>query len=176
MIRFYFKILGWTYTFCSYSKILISCTVPSGSPYSSISVWFYTLSELIYCIRSLCDSSFSFNHHITQHLLFGYVLSILALIWLFLKALFCTAIIRDPVSLFRFPVCNVHVLSCEMPLVNRLKHSFCCFSFHVCFLVSVILLVLVLSVLFLEAVLSVLIFSWFGSSNPCHVTFPTFRY
>ena len=39
----------------------------------------------------------------SQHLLFCYVLSILALIWLVLTALLCAAIRRDSVSLLKFP-------------------------------------------------------------------------
>ena len=58
------------------------------------------------------------------HLLFCCVLSILALIWLFLMALFCTAIRRDSVSLFKFPfLSHDQVLLCEMLFISRLKHS-----------------------------------------------------
>ena len=39
------------------------------------------------------------------HLLFCCILSILALIWLVLMALFCAAIRRDSVSFWRFPFC-----------------------------------------------------------------------
>ena len=56
------------------------------------------------------------------HLLFCYSLSILALIWLVLLMLFCVAIWRDSVSLRRFPfLIYVHLFSCEMSLVSRLK-------------------------------------------------------
>ena len=56
------------------------------------------------------------------YLLFCCVLSILALIWLVLMALFRSAIKRDTVSLLRFPFLrSVHVFSCEMSLVSRLK-------------------------------------------------------
>ena len=49
------------------------------------------------------------------HLLFCWVLSILALMWLVLKALSCAAIRRDSVSLLKFPfLCHVQVLSCEI--------------------------------------------------------------
>ncbi len=56
------------------------------------------------------------------HLLLCCVLFILALIWLVFMAVFCAAIRRDSVSLFRFPFLNhVQVFSCEMSLVSRLK-------------------------------------------------------
>ena len=56
------------------------------------------------------------------HLLFYGVLSILALIWLVLTALFGTAISRDSVSLLKFPfLSHVQVLSCEMLFISRLK-------------------------------------------------------
>ena len=49
------------------------------------------------------------------HLLFCWVLSILALIWLVLRALSCAVIRRDPVSLLKFPFpSHVQVLSCEI--------------------------------------------------------------
>ena len=89
------------------------------------------------------------------HLLFCCILSILALIWLVLMALFCTAIRRDSVSLLRFPFfSHVHIFSCEMSLVSRLKHPYSCFSSHFYFLVIFILLIFVLSVLFLVVVIS----------------------
>ena len=70
------------------------------------------------------------------HLLFCCVLSILALIWLVLMALFCVAIKRNSVSLLRFPFLSyIYVFLCEMSLVNRLKHPKSCFSSYFCFLV-----------------------------------------
>ena len=54
------------------------------------------------------------------HLLFCWVLSILALIWLVLIALFCAAIRRDSFSLLRFPfLSQVQVLSCEKLFISR---------------------------------------------------------
>ena len=74
------------------------------------------------------------------HLLFCSILSILALIWLFLMALFCAAIRRDSVSLLKFPfLSHVQVLSCEM-FIRRFKRPYCCFPSHFCFLVIFILL------------------------------------
>ena len=57
------------------------------------------------------------------YLLFCSVLSILALIWLVLMALFCAAI-RDSLSLLKFQfLSHIHVFSCEMSLINRSKHQ-----------------------------------------------------
>ena len=59
---------------------------------------------------------------LSPHLLFCCVLSILALIWLVLMALFCAAIRRDSVSLLMFPFLgHVQVLSCEILFISRLK-------------------------------------------------------
>ena len=63
------------------------------------------------------------------YLLFCCVLSIVALIWLVLMALFCAAIRRDSVSLLMFPFLrHVQVLSCEM-FISRLKRPWSCFPF-----------------------------------------------
>ena len=59
------------------------------------------------------------------HLLFCWVLSILALIWLVLMALFCVAIRRDFVSLLKFPfLSHFQVLSCEMLFISRLNRLY----------------------------------------------------
>ena len=77
-----------------------------------------------------------------RYLLFCCVLSILALIWLVLMALFCYA--RDSVSLLRFPfLSHVYVFSSKMSPVSRLKHPYSCLSSRFCFLVISVLLVLV---------------------------------
>ena len=56
------------------------------------------------------------------HLLFCWVLSILALKWFILMALSCAAIRRDSVSLLKFPfLSHVQVLSCEILFISRLK-------------------------------------------------------
>ena len=56
------------------------------------------------------------------HLLFCWVLSILALIWLVLTALSCAAIRRDSVSLLKFHfLSQVQVLSCEMLFISCLN-------------------------------------------------------
>ena len=56
------------------------------------------------------------------HLLFCWVLSISALMWLVLMALSCAAIRRDSVSLLKFSFLSyVSVLSCEILLISRLN-------------------------------------------------------
>ena len=56
----------------------------------------------------------SLSPHIL-HLLYCWVLSILALIWLVLMVLSCAPIRRDSVSLLKFPfLSHVQVLSCEI--------------------------------------------------------------
>ena len=56
------------------------------------------------------------------YLLFCCVLSILALIWLVLLALFCAAIRWDSVSLLKFPFLHhIQVLSSEILFISRLK-------------------------------------------------------
>ena len=92
--------LRCAYTFCSYGQIPASCTIPSGSPCPPSRIQFYTPFMPISCIRLFYDWSLS-PHNL--HLLFCCVLSILALIWLVLTVLFCAAIRRDSVSLWRFP-------------------------------------------------------------------------
>ena len=84
------QILGCAYTFCSYGEIQISCTSPCGSLCPPICVYSYIPSMLICCIRLLYDCWFRLYHHIT-YICYFVVLSILALIWLVLMALFCTA-------------------------------------------------------------------------------------
>ena len=86
------------------------------------------------------------------HLLFYSGLSILALIWLVLMALFSAAIGKDSVSLLKFTfLSHVQVLSCEIMFISRLKRPF---PSHFCFLVIIIQLPIVLSVLFRMAVIS----------------------
>ena len=99
---------------------------PSGSPCRPSCVSPYTPSVLICCANLLHSlimwlSISSLLLH-CLHLLFCYVLSILALIYLVLMALSCTAIRRDSVSLIRFPfLSQVQVFWCEMLSIRRLK-------------------------------------------------------
>ena len=89
----------------------------------------FTLSELICCIHLLYDWSCRLCHYIVC--IFCFVASYLGLIWLVRMALFCVVIRRDSVSLLRFPFLSyVHVFSCEMSLVSRLKRSLSFFSSH----------------------------------------------
>ena len=83
-------------------------------------------------------------------------------------ALFCAAIRRNSVSLINFPfLSHVPVFSCEMLLISHLKGPWSCFSSHFCFLVIVILLYIVLSVLFLMAVICPLLCFSMSSSSRC---------
>ena len=69
-------------------------------------------------------------------------------------ALFCVAIRGDSVSLLRYLfLSHVHVFLCEISLFCRLKCPYSLF-FHFCFLVIFVLLILMLSVLFLVAIIS----------------------
>ena len=89
-------------------------------------------------------------HHL--YLLFCYILSILALIWLVLMTLFCAAIRRDSVSLLRFPFySHDQVFSCEMSLVCYLKCPCSYFSSHFRSLFIFVLLMIGSFVLFLVA-------------------------
>ena len=106
-------------------------------------------------------------------MLFCCVLSIFAFVLMFLWSNgpyggICAAIARHSVSLLRFLFLSyVQVFSCELSLVRRLKCPQCCFSSHFCFLVIAVLLILVLSVLFLVAVISLLLHFSMKSSSRC---------
>ena len=136
----------------------------SNLSFLHISQWITLPTQSCLALYSFCAN---FLHSLTMwlmvsslsphslHLLFCCVLSILALIWLFLMALFCAAIRRDSVSLLKFPfLSQVQALSCDMLFISRLKRPWSCFPSHFCFLVVVILLSIVLSLLFLMAVIS----------------------
>ena len=72
-----------------------------------------------------------------------------------LMAFFCAAIRRYSVSLLSFPfLSHIHVFSCEMSLVSRLKSPGSCFSSYFCFLGIVVPLVLMSLVLFLVDVIN----------------------
>ena len=121
-------------------------TLPTQSWLVLYSFCAYLLHSLMWLVVS------SLSPH-GLNLLFCWVLSILALIWLVLMALFCAAIRRDSVSLLKFPSLHqVQVFWREMLFISRLKSPQSCFSSYFCFLV--ILLLIVLSVLFLMAVIS----------------------
>ena len=66
----------------------------------------------------------SLSQH-SLHLLFCWVLSIFALIWLVLMALSCAVIRRDSVSLLRLPfLSQVQVFSSEIVFISRLKRPY----------------------------------------------------
>ena len=129
--------------------ISLCITLPTKSCLVLYSFWPNLLHSLI---KWMMVSSLSPH---SRHLLFCCVLRILILIWLVLMALFCAAIRKDFVSLFKFPfLSHVQVFSCEMLFISRLKRIWSCFSSHFCFLVIVILLAIVLSESYLMAVIS----------------------
>ena len=124
-------------------------TLPTQSCLLLYSFW----TDLLHSLIMWLIVSFQSPHNL--HLVFCCVLSILALIWLVHVALFCVAIRRDSISLLKFPFLNhVHIFSCEMLLISRLKPPQSCFSSHFRFLVISFLEILMLSVLFLRAVIS----------------------
>ena len=134
-------------------------------PTQSFLVLYSFCAHLLHSLRWLVVSSLSPH---SPHLLFCCVLSICALIWLVLMALFCAAIWRDSVSLLKFPfLIQVQVLSCEIMFISHLKRPNCYFSSHFCFLVVVILLFIVLSVSFPTAVNSPPSCFPMQSSNRC---------
>ena len=92
-----------------------------------ISQWITLPTQSCLALYSLCANLLhslimwltvsSLSPH-SLHLLFCWVLSILAWIWLVLRALSCVAIRRDSVSLLKFPfLSHVQVLSCERLLL-----------------------------------------------------------
>ena len=136
----------------------------SNLSFLHISQWITLPSQSCLALYSLCANLLhslsiwlmvsSLSPH-SLHLLFYWVLSILALIWLLLMALFCAAIRRDYISLLKFPfLSQVHVLSYEILFISRLKRPWSCFPSHFCFLVIVIVLFIVFSVSFVVAVMS----------------------
>ena len=146
-------VLGCAYTICwsklNFLHIFLWITLPTHLCLAFYSFCTNLLHSLIMWLMVSSPSPHSL------HLLFCCVLSILALIWLVLMAPFCAAIRRFSVSLLKFPfLSHVQALSSEMLFISHLKHPWSCFSSHFCFLVVVILLSIVLSVLFLMAVIS----------------------
>ena len=88
-------------------------------PIQSCLVLYSFSANLQHSLMWLIVSSLS---PLNLHLLFCCVLSILALIWLVLMALFCAAI-RSSASLLKFPfLSHVQVFSSDMLFISRLKH------------------------------------------------------
>ena len=86
-----------------------------------------TMSSLIRFLGYLA----AFTYHVSSlsprnlHLLFCCIISLLALIWFVLMALFCAAIRTDSVSILRLPfLSDVHVFSCEMSLKSSTELFF----------------------------------------------------
>ena len=114
------QVLGCAYSICWYGQISISCTSPSDHLARPVVSSLIFLECIICCIRLLCDRWFRLYSHKTY---ICCVSSVLALIWLVLMALFCTAIRRDSVSLLKFIfLSHVQIFSCEMLFISRLKH------------------------------------------------------
>ena len=103
----------------------------SNLSFLHISQWITLPTQSCLALYSLCANLLhsliiwlmvsSLSPH-SLHLLFCWVLSILALIWLVLMALSCAAIRRDSVSLLKFLfLSQVQVLSCKILFISRLK-------------------------------------------------------
>ena len=74
-------------------------------------------------------------------------------------AMFYAAIRRDSVSLRRFPFLScVQAFWCEISLVSRLKYPYSCFSSHFCFLALVVQFIILLFILFLDAIIGLVVF------------------
>ena len=118
------QVLGCAYTISSCGQIKISCISPSVLPCRPIRVmsyiWFCAKLLHLLIIWLMVSSLSPYR----LHFLFCCVLSILALIWLVLMALFCAAIRGDSVSLIKFPfLSHVQVSSCKMLFIIRLKRT-----------------------------------------------------
>ena len=102
-------------------EILISYTFPSESSSTQLCLALYSLcANLLHSLIIWLMVSSPSPHSL--HLLFCWVLSILALIWLVLRALSCAAIRGDYVSLLKFPfLSHVQVLCCEILFISRLN-------------------------------------------------------
>ena len=95
--------LSCAYTICSNGQISISFKIPSGSlcQNQSYLVLYSFCANLLHSFIMWVIVSFLSPHSL--HLLFSCDLSILALIWLVLMALFWAAIRRNSISLLRSP-------------------------------------------------------------------------
>ena len=109
-----YHLLEWSNL--NFLHISLWITLPAQSCLALYSRCAYLLHSLIIWLMVSSLSPHSL------HLLFCWVLSILALIWLVLMALSCAAIRRDSVSLLKFPFfSHVQVLSCEILFISRLN-------------------------------------------------------
>ena len=113
------QVLGCAFVRMVKFKFLAHFAVDYLANQSCLVLYSFFVNLLYSLIMWLIVSSLSPD---SQHFLFCWVLSILALIWLVLMALICAAIWRDSVSLLKFPfLSHVQVLSCEMLFISRLK-------------------------------------------------------
>ena len=115
------QILGCAYYFFAWSNFaFLHNSQWITLPTPSCQVLYSFCDNLLHSlIMWLIVSSLSLHN---LYLLFCCVLSILALIWLVFVALFCVDIWKDSVFLERYLfLSHVHVFSCEMSLVCRLK-------------------------------------------------------
>ena len=113
-------------------------------------VLYYLCANLLYSFISY----FVIDHFVFCHdIVYICYFVVSYLFWL--MALFCAAVRRDSVSILMFPfLSHVQVFLWKILLVCHLKYPYCCFSYHFCFLVIFFLLMLVLSVLFQVAIIS----------------------
>ena len=122
---------AWRTTYIVLQLCIYHLFVWSNFNFLHNSQWITLPTQLCLVLLSFCDNLLhslimwlivsSLSPH-KLHLLFCWVLSVFALIWLVLMALFCAAMRRDLVSLLNFSfLSHVHVFSCEMSLVSRLK-------------------------------------------------------
>ena len=142
------RILGYTYIVCIVKFQLLAQFPVDHVAHSVVSSLCANLlhSLIIWLIVS------SLSPH-NLHLLFCCILSILVLDIVFM-ILFCVAIRRDSVSLLRFPfLSHIHIFSSEISFVCRLNCPYSCFP-HFYFLIILVQSMIVLSVLFLAAVIS----------------------
>ena len=109
MICLYLKIPEYFLCFILLDKFCL-CSYGSNS-FSHDSQWITSPTQPCLVLYSFCANllhslimwlivSSLLPHNL--HLLFGNVFSILALIWLVLRVLFCAAIRRDPISLYYY--------------------------------------------------------------------------
>ena len=104
------------------------------STQSCLVLYYFYTSLLHSLIMWLIVSSLS-PHNLHQP--FCWVLSILALTWFVLMALFCAAIGKDSVYFIRFQFfSHVHVFLSEMLLFSRLKHPLNCYYYQYYYLSS----------------------------------------
>ena len=125
------KILGCAYTICTYVQTSFSYTIPSGSSCPLSRAKLFSCKFAAFAYYGLIVLSLSPQN---LHLLFCCVLSILALIWIFLMALFCAAIRRNSVSLLTsvlFLTTLSFSLVCEMSFVSHFKRPHSCY--HYCY-------------------------------------------